>query len=151
MRHMKLEETYDAVLCLGSSFTYMQTEDDVEHALYNFRHALEPGGILIFDNIDASKINHNRLNKWLETTYNFNDTIVTRRSYNSDYNEINNTWNVTWQYIIDRSGTTEGITDHAKIRAFHKDYIYSKLKKCGFILPEMIDEKRHLMKAYKRK
>ncbi|MBN1682273.1 class I SAM-dependent methyltransferase [Candidatus Bathyarchaeota archaeon] len=151
MRRMNLNEKFDAVLCFGNSFTYIQNDKDIDNTLIKFRQHLEPGGILIFDNIDASKINKRKFETWLETKFSFEDMIITRRTFNSNYNSVNNTWDVLWNYIIEKDEESEGLTDKTKIRAFHKNYLFSKLKKHGFISPEVINEDGFIIKTYKRK
>lgn len=50
-----LTQTYDAVICLGSSFPHLFEREDREQALAGFYQALRPGGVLIVDhrNFDA--------------------------------------------------------------------------------------------------
>jgi SAM-dependent methyltransferase len=47
--------SYDAVLCLGNSFSHLFDDDDRKDVLAQFRSVLKPGGILVLDhrNYDA--------------------------------------------------------------------------------------------------
>jgi ubiquinone/menaquinone biosynthesis C-methylase UbiE len=44
IRRIKLKEQFDAVTCLGSAFTYMQTHMDVVQALRGFYRCIKDGG-----------------------------------------------------------------------------------------------------------
>lgn len=43
------EHLFDAIICLGNSFTYLFEAQEREQVLRNFRALLKPGGILIID------------------------------------------------------------------------------------------------------
>lgn len=43
------QNSFDAVLCLGNSLTYLFTKNDQLKALKNFKKILRPGGVLIID------------------------------------------------------------------------------------------------------
>jgi glycine/sarcosine/dimethylglycine N-methyltransferase len=44
-----LHERYDAIICLGNSFTHLHSDSDRRRALAEFHAALRPDGILILD------------------------------------------------------------------------------------------------------
>lgn len=44
-----LDGTYDAIVCLGNSFTHLFDQGDREAALSEFRNVLKPGGLLVID------------------------------------------------------------------------------------------------------
>lgn len=55
MRTLDLGRQFDAVLCLGSSFHYMTSAEDIRRAFGTFRRHLRPGALLVIDlaNFDA--------------------------------------------------------------------------------------------------
>ncbi len=55
MHTFDLGRRFDAVLCLGSTFTYNLDNDDVHAVLANFRRHLRDGGLLILDILNASR------------------------------------------------------------------------------------------------
>src|SRR3989344_4088592 len=54
------KESFDAVLCLGNSLTYLFTHSDQITALRQFRSILRPGGILIIDERNYQYVLDNR-------------------------------------------------------------------------------------------
>lgn len=48
----KLEEKFDALLCLGNSLPHLLTKKDLEEAFRQMRSCLNPGGILILQNLN---------------------------------------------------------------------------------------------------
>ena len=44
-----LDETHDAVLCLGNSLTYMMTREEQEKVVYNFKDIVRSAGIVVID------------------------------------------------------------------------------------------------------
>jgi len=55
MRAFDLGETFDAIVCLGSAFTYNLSNADVHATLGSFRKHLKNGGILILDVLNACR------------------------------------------------------------------------------------------------
>jgi len=132
MRNIQVGEVFDALTCLGRSFTYMITDDDVEKALKGFNKALRAGGILVFDNFDAKDVDASYFKEWKKRVFEFDEFRVTRLSKSFDYDERNNSWLIKWKYIIERSGERKYVYDQARLRAFHEAYLKKKLRKHGF-------------------
>ena len=55
MQHFKLPGKVDAVIFTGRTSSYLQTNKDVQNTLECIFKNLKPGGIVVFDIIDASK------------------------------------------------------------------------------------------------
>lgn len=132
MRNIHVGEVFDALFCLGRSFTYMTTDDDVERALKGFNRALRDRAVLIFDNFDAKDIDESYFKEWKKRVFKFDKFKVTRLSKNFDYDERNNSWLVKWKYFIEKNDEKENIYDQARLRAFHEVYLKKKLRKHGF-------------------
>lgn len=49
MRSIRLERTFDVILCLGSAFSYALTNDDIEKVLHTFSAHAHPGTLVILD------------------------------------------------------------------------------------------------------
>jgi ubiquinone/menaquinone biosynthesis C-methylase UbiE len=56
MRHLSLPGTYDAILAIGRSFTYMYNDQDAVKTLSVFRRHLRPAGLVIIDNYETGRI-----------------------------------------------------------------------------------------------
>jgi len=138
MRNIKVDEFFDALICLGRSFTYMITDNDVERALKSFNSALKSGGVLIFDNFGAEQKDESYFKEWKEKVFELGTFRVTRLSKSFDCNERNNSWLVKWKYIIERDDEKERVYDQARLRAFHETYLKKKLRKYGFYVLEGI-------------
>ena len=150
MRDIRIDERYDAVICLGSSFTYMQGEEDVEMALYSFITHLYPGGVLLFDNFDHDRFDPSRHGKWTEESHCFDDLEITRRTWSSDWNPVDGTWRVSWEWIINDGEETSKTLETQRLKSFHYSYLREKLREAGFKNIEKIDNRRLLIRAERR-
>jgi SAM-dependent methyltransferase len=145
-----VDEFFDALICLGRSFTYMLTDNDVENALKSFNNTLKSGGILIFDNFNAGKKDESYFKEWKKKVFELGTFRVTRLNKSFDYDERNNSWVVKWKYIIERDNEKESVYDQARLRAFHGTYLKKKLKKCGFQVLESLHKWNSLILIAKR-
>ena len=149
MRDIHIDNRYDAVICLGSSFTYMQSNEDVEKALLSFITHLYPGGVLLFDNFDHDRFDPSRHGRWEEEVHCFDEVEITRRTRSSDWNPMDGTWNVTWEWIINSGDNTNKILETQRLKSFHYYYLREKLREAGFRNIEKIDDRRLLIRAEK--
>jgi len=53
MRNIKLRKKFDAIICLCTVFSYNETNNEVKNTIDSFYKLLNPGGILVLDNINA--------------------------------------------------------------------------------------------------
>lgn len=150
MREINLPDQFDAVLCLGSSFTYMQTEEDVDKALTSFNKTLKRGGMLVFDSFNAENTDPKRHGSWQESTYEFPDMVIKRRYRNIDWSDDYQLWTTEWKYEITREGKTKKITDYSRLRAFTSTYLLDKLEENGFKYLETLNKGRLRLLALKR-
>lgn len=51
-----VDETYDAVFCLGNTLAHLETDEDLHSALTNFSAVLEPGGLLFLQLVNFERI-----------------------------------------------------------------------------------------------
>ena len=150
MRGIELERVFDAVLCLGSSFTYMKREEDVDNALRCFNNCLRDGGILIFDNFNASRFDVSSHGKWEENVFCFDGLKIRRFVRSSCWNDKDLTWRVDWKYLIEKGVETTEVHDNAELRAFHESYLRDKLSQHGFNVLRLLDERRLMILAQKQ-
>jgi len=148
MRRIKLGKTFDAVICLGAGFTYMQRDDDVENALNSFHRHLNDGGVLVFDNFDAERFNHDRFGKWEEETQRFDDLTITRRTRSRDWDLSSDTWTVDWVWRIEGIDGVKTVHDSHRLKAFRYAYLRKKLFEAGFDEVELLKGRRLLVKAW---
>lgn len=148
MRHIELDETFDAIICLGSSFTYMQRDGDVENALSSFRRHLNDDGVLIFDNFNAERFNQDRFGKWEEETQKFDELTITRRTRSSDWDLTSDTWTVDWVWRIEDKDGVREVHDSHRLKAFRYAYLREKLFEAGFNEVELLKGRRLLVKAW---
>jgi SAM-dependent methyltransferase len=149
MRNITLPGVYDAVLCLGSSFTYMQTEEDVDMALSSFNRMLPDGGVLIFDNLNAELTDVTRHSGWQESITEFPDMVIKRRFRNIDWTDDHKKWTTEWRYEITKDGETTEFSDYSRLRAFDQAYLVRKLGENGFKYLKTLEKDRLRLLAVK--
>ena len=149
MRELGFRGEFDAILCMGSSFTYMSTDRDALKALRGFYDALKPGGILVFDNFDAERFDPERYRHWRENVYRVEGATITRRSRNRGWDPESYRWVAEWEYIIERDGSTQRVTDHGALRAFTYEQLSRLLRKTGFTGVQLLKSDRLTIKAEK--
>lgn len=150
MRNITLHEEFDAVLCLGSSYTYMQTEEDEEKALQSFNKMLGRGGVLILDSFNTKHTDVTRHSKWQESVYEFPHMVIKRRYRNIEWTDDHKQWTTEWKYEITKCGETHEITDYSRLRAFDEEYLIRKLDENGFRYVETLNKDRLRVLALKR-
>jgi len=103
MRRFSSRRKFDAIVIVGRSFTYMTTNENVRSALRCCRQALRPGGVLIFDNFDASGIFTDFRARSVER-FRVGDKRITRRSVGSWNLTTGWTWNWDAAYVVEAGG-----------------------------------------------
>jgi SAM-dependent methyltransferase len=131
MRRFALRKKVDAVLIAGRSFSYMTTNQDVLAALGSIHKALKPGGFLIFDNFEASRIFPNFQKRIRQEVRRGPRTFV-RVSELSRNLGTGWTWNWDATYIIDDGRKKQKFLDRSVLRAFTPDELRLFLGLTGF-------------------
>jgi SAM-dependent methyltransferase len=149
MRELEFIGEFDAVLCLGSSFTYMSTDEDALNALRGFHRALRPEGVLVFDNFNAERFDPERYRDWRENVYRVEGATITRRSKNRDWDPESGMWVAEWEYIIERNCSTQRATDSGALRAFTYKQLSGLLYETGFKGIQILNGERLTIKAEK--
>ncbi len=138
MRKLRFKQKFDAVICLGRSFTYMTTNKDVDAALRSFNRVLKKGGILVFDNFDGEKTIRN-FNKYKNLTQKIKlkDKEFIRKHKNFWDLSTGITWRWECEYIIKQKGRiVKRLKDISILRAFLKPELEYFLNINGFRLLE---------------
>lgn len=135
-----LNQTFDALVCVGSTFLYNYTNEDAGSTLTNFRKHLKDGGILYLDMRNAAFFLTKEGQRWLtdelleEAMFDGKPAIVKTRFYidlakqilKRDYN-----WKI---------GTREAIIEHLEHRLFFPQEIAGLLSANGFEVVELFDK-----------
>jgi len=147
MRRINLENRYDAIVSLGSSFTYIQSDEDVEDTLRGFYTHLNADGVLIFDCFDKDRLSTASHGKWDAESQSFDDLTITRKSMSSGWNQDDGTWLVDWEWTIQNNDDTKTVFEQQKLKAHTFKYLEKKLREVGFTDIEKQDTRRLLIKA----
>ena len=136
MRHLKLDEEFDAIIVTGRTFTHMTTNHDVMFALDSIDKHLKKEGWLLFDNFSAYEI-FTKFKEEMEHTASYNNRKYTRKSYTSFDLEHGWTWRWKASYEIEEDGKSSGFEDEMILRAFTEDELKLFLRLAGFRVEEM--------------
>ncbi len=132
MRTLRLGQTYDTILCLGTAFNYLETQEDVQKALRTFRRHLRPNGLLIVDltNFDAW-IRHPQ-NARAEVDYRARDgTRIAVFAFN-EQNPDRTLHLSRFLTVVRKRRRIEIRLDEAPLRVWSKDTLARELTKNGF-------------------
>lgn len=151
MRDIRVEKPFDALICVGGSFEYMLTDEDVIRALKGFNRALRRGGVLVFDSFDTEKSRQHDFGEWREAVFEYDDMKITRLSRSSDYIARESTWAVEWEYIIEKGEERRMIKDQTRLRSFDRDQIKGMLENNGFRVINVVKDGRLVFQAEKTK
>lgn len=135
-----LNQTFDVLICVGSTFLYNYTNEDAGSALMNFRRHLKEGGVLYLDMRNAAFFLTKDGQKWLtdelleEAVFHGEPAIVKTCFYidlakqilKRDYN-----WKI---------GSRDAIIEHLEHRLFFPQEIAGLLSVNGFEIVELFDK-----------
>ncbi|NHJ33749.1 MAG: class I SAM-dependent methyltransferase [Asgard group archaeon] len=131
MRHLNLEECFEAVIVTGRTFTHLTTNHDVMFALSSIHKILEKDGWLLFDNFDAYEI-FTGFKEEMTHKSNYNNKTYTRKSKTSFDFEHGWTWRWKALYEIEEDGKKDTFEDDIMLRAFTEDELKLFLRLNGF-------------------
>lgn len=131
MRGFSVRKKVDAVLVAGRSFSYMTTNQDVLAALGSIHKALNPGGILIFDNFEAVRIFTNFQNR-IRDDIRVEGRRFIRQSDQSQDLRTGWTWKWDATYVVDDGRRKQKFRDRSVLRAFTPDEVRLFLALAGF-------------------
>lgn len=144
MQKFSLPNKVDACIFTGRTSSYLNTNKDVQMTLQSIHHNLKPGGIVVFDIIDANLF-HKKIA--LEPTAIHEATFENRNFYRESkwINNESQLWAFNWYsayYEKFNTGKKKKLFDeNAVLRAFTKDDMKLFLELNGFkvlkILPKI--------------
>ena len=131
LRSLPFTQQFDCVLVIGRVFTHMLTEEDAVRALRSVLRSLRPGGLLFFDNYEASKIQR--------TDY-FNGEVIVQDSVQRIVRSSTTSLISTEPFVVNwsaryeiASGTRSGyVEDEMLHRAFSREEIEQLLNRNHF-------------------
>ncbi|AEE53147.1 class I SAM-dependent DNA methyltransferase [Haliscomenobacter hydrossis] len=133
MRHIKLADTFDAALITARSVSHLLSNPDVIQTFAGIKNVLHPGGILVFDFIDANTyIPHIQANP--SVTHEVNTLEGTFKRESQYLFNVAKGWQCTWKssYYQQINGAYVPIgTDEDELRVFTEDEMELLLQLSG--------------------
>jgi SAM-dependent methyltransferase len=142
MRNFQLQEKKQACIIAGRTISYLMTDKDVLDAFNTINKNLESGGIVCFDNIDATKfIPIIKNGKQIIHKAEFDGRKFHRESYWSVNG--NQSWTFNWDAVYfeedEKGGLKKIFEDNSTVRCFTKDDLCLFLELCNFNIKEIED------------
>lgn len=137
MRDFDVNQSFDALLCVGSTFTYNLSNDDIHTTLANFRKHCKDGGIMILGILNASQfLGAEVFNERIETSVDegdFHGTAISRHLLDRRKQSFRRvrTWKI--------EGYGEPVIDDAEFRLLFPQEIENFLQQNGFKVIDMWD------------
>ena len=137
MRDFNAGREFDALLCVGSTFTYNLSNSDIHTTLSNFRKHCREGGILILGILNASQfLGSEVFNERIETSVDegdFHGTAISRHLLDRRKQSFRRvrTWKI--------EGYHEPVIDDAEFRLLFPLEIENLLQQNGFSIIDMWD------------
>ncbi len=131
IRDLPFESEFDSVLVIGRVFTHMYSEDDLKRAFRAIARSLKPGGILLFDNYEDTKIRRTGYFNG-RITVKDDDIDIIRDSTTRMVSEA--PFIVNWKatYTVKENGKARKFRDEMRHRAFSRNEIKGILLRNGF-------------------
>ena len=124
-------ESFDAVVCMFSSFNHLHQDEDILRTLNGFRSTLKPGGILILDLISPLKFMRVGF-KSEEVHRGERDGVVVERRLRHEIDEVRAIWHQHEHAIIKRGDETLENRETHSIRLMTYPEICHFLRESGF-------------------
>jgi len=135
----ELDQKFDALTCVGSTFLYNFTNEQVQSSLSSFRHHLNEGGLLYLDMRNAAFFLTREGQRWLQ------EELVDQRTYNGQAVTLRTRFSIDLpnQLLLrDYSWEFEGqkpIVEHLKHRLLFPQELVHYLYASGFRLLRLFD------------
>ncbi len=132
MRTLRMDRIFDAILCLGTAFNYLETVTDARRALRTFRNHLRAGGILVLDLTNFDAWIRRPANARAETDYRAPDGA---RIAIFGFNEQNRKrdLHIARMITVVHKGRSVGLSlDEARMRIWTKATLEKELQRAGF-------------------
>jgi len=127
MMDFELADTFDVLLCLGSSIGFAQTLKCLHTILNNFRKHIAADGLLILE--PWMSPDHWESGKMDVHTFKTTSLSITRMTHYGMENDLSQ---LTHDYIIERHGETERVKEQYKLGLFRNSDIEEALAEVGF-------------------
>ena len=139
MRTVRLNRQFDAILCMGSTFTYALSETDIQETLETFKHHSHRGTLLILDiHNAASLLGSNEIKEKIEFNVDYQDLHA--RVISAHSLDRRNQFLIrerTWHFA---DGDT--VEDYCRYRLFFPAELRHLLVLHGFDVTGMFDNKK---------
>lgn len=132
MRSLRLNRTFDAVLCLGTGFNYLTAPRDIQAAFRTLHRHLRPGGLLVLDLTNFDAWIRNPRNARAEIDYRAKDGT---RIAIFAFNEQSADWKLHFARmltVVQREGRIDLNFDEAPLRVWTKDALARELIRHSF-------------------
>lgn len=151
MRSLRLDRTFDAVLCLGTAFNYLSVLREVESGFRTMRRHLRSGGLLVLDLTNFDAWIRNPRNACVEVDYRAkDDTRIAIFAFNeqSPDRKLHYARVLT---AVQRKGKIDMSFDEAPLRVWTKATLARELTRHSFRPVEWHGELRFATKYRARK
>ena len=140
IRKLKFDRKFDAIIAMGRMFTYMTTNEDVEHSIGSIANCLNSGGVFLFDNFSAPHFVKNfQENQEKIHEVDLGSRKIKRISLNTWNLKHGVTFNWYAKYQIEEPGKSREIEDESVLRAFFPEELEYFLNRAGLEMVELFD------------
>jgi len=132
MRTLRMNRTFDAVLCLGTAFNYLVDPADVRRALGRFHDLVKGGGLLVLDLTNFEHFLDNPMNVRAEVDHRApNGTRIAIFAMN-EQNRANTVHVARFFTVVERGDRIDIRFDEAPLKVWRKEGIARALRQYGF-------------------
>ncbi|MFQ5919918.1 MAG: class I SAM-dependent DNA methyltransferase [Thermoplasmata archaeon] len=132
MRDLNLSRRFDAVICLGTAFNYLHTEEDWRLAFQRFRDHLRPDGIVVLDMNNFERWIDDPTNAGVEMDYSAPDGMRIVWFKFNEQNAAKTQHMARFLTVIQQNDVIEVALDEAILKVWHKETLAQALQDHGF-------------------
>ena len=131
MKDIQFGETFDALVCMYTSFNYLLKDQDIEKALVAFHRALRPGGIAILDLMNPIFY----IGKFREITVEHHQEgqLSIQRTFKHTLDEVRSLWYQNEFVIADDGNTISTCCELHIMRMLTYPEISRLIRDAGFV------------------